>query len=321
MAATPLFTVFTPTFNRAHTIRRVFDSLRAQTIGDFEWLVVDDGSTDGTADLLAAWAKDAAFPVRCVRQDHSGKHIAHNRAVAEARGVFFLPLDSDDAYLPDSLERMLHCWNSIPAVDRDKFCGVAGLSIDQHGKLVGDRFPRDPLDADMRERHYIYHVRGEKGVMMRTAVVRRYLFPEIAGTNFAPEGIVWLDMGKSYKIRWVNEIFRVYYVNDGATGSTLTDRNLVQSAPGRLYYYIWLLNNDFEFFFRSPAPFIKAAVMLPISAWLSGQAVRRVLPSLEILSARLLVLLALPVSVLLYMSVRVGGAVPVSSTDSAKSKG
>src|SRR5215469_15182284 len=91
----PLFTVFTATYNRAHTIHRVFNSLRAQTVRDFEWLVVDDGSTDNTAELIAAWSKLADFPIRYFKQENSGKHIARNLAVREARGSFFALLDSD----------------------------------------------------------------------------------------------------------------------------------------------------------------------------------------------------------------------------------
>ena len=99
--------MFTATYNRAHTLHRVFDSLRAETVRGFEWLVVDDGSTDGTKALIAQWAAAADFPIRYFKQDRSGKHAAHNRAVAEACGQFFLPLDSDDAYPPRALERRL----------------------------------------------------------------------------------------------------------------------------------------------------------------------------------------------------------------------
>ena len=76
MADSVLFTVFTPTYNRAHTLHRVYDSLCAQTLRDFEWLVIDDGSTDGTADLIANWAKSADFPIRYFKQEHSGRHGA-----------------------------------------------------------------------------------------------------------------------------------------------------------------------------------------------------------------------------------------------------
>src|SRR5215471_10000349 len=77
----PLFTVFTASYNRAHTIHRVFNSLSAQTLRDFEWLVVDDGSTDRTAELIGAWTKTADFPIRYFKQEHSGKHVARNLAV------------------------------------------------------------------------------------------------------------------------------------------------------------------------------------------------------------------------------------------------
>lgn len=91
----PTFTVFTPTYNRAHTLLRVFSSLQAQTFQDFEWLIVDDGSTDGTEELIKHWGSESHFPVRYFKQENRGKHVAFNRGVREATGQFFLPLDSD----------------------------------------------------------------------------------------------------------------------------------------------------------------------------------------------------------------------------------
>ena len=219
VANAPLFTVFTPTYNRAHTLHRVYDSLCAQTLRDFEWLVVDDGSTDNTATLIADWAKSADFPIRYSKQEHLGKHIAHNLAVREARGQMFVPLDSDDACLPHALERMMYWWNTIPPDQRTEFCGVTGLAIDQNQKLVGDRFPCQPFDATMRELRYVHHVMGEKGTCKLTEILRQYPFPEVAHGHYLPEGIVWLDIAKRFKSRAVNEVFRVYYIDDDEIGS------------------------------------------------------------------------------------------------------
>jgi glycosyltransferase involved in cell wall biosynthesis len=301
VANSVLFTVFTPTHNRAHTLHRVYDSLCAQTLRDFEWLVVDDGSTDNTAQLIAGWAKSVNFPIRYFRQDHRGKHVAHNLGAREARGKFFLPLDSDDACPPRALERMFYHWNTIPERERSSFSGVSGLCIDQNGKLIGDQFPSGAFDSTLRERRYLYRVRGEKWGSILTELVRRVPFPEIPATQFVPEGIVYDELAKTYKDRCVNEVFRVYYVDDHETGTSLTRKSRFrENAPGRWHYYIWLLNNDIEFLLRAPVPFLKAAVMLPIVAHVSGKDLRGTMGSLRTARSKLLVSLALPFSCLLY---------------------
>jgi glycosyltransferase involved in cell wall biosynthesis len=307
MSNPPLFTVFTPTHNRAHTIQRVFSSLSSQTLRDFEWLVVDDGSTDNTSELIAAWTKFADFPIRCFKQDHSGKHFAHNLALREAKGEFFMLLDSDDACVPQALERIAYHWNTIPAGHRVHFSSVTGLCMNQHGNIVGDRFPFDPFDVNLRDQRYVYKLRGEKGGASRTEVLRQFPFPEIRGTQFVPEGAVWLEIAKKYKRRCVNEVFRIYYVDDDQTGATLTKtKRLDQNAPGWLYYYVWLLNNDLSYFFFSPPQFLKAAVMLPIVSWFSGQTFRQTLKSLRNFSAKALVCSAISFSILLYLFDRIG---------------
>ncbi len=140
---TPLFTVLTPTFNRAHTLPRVWESLRAQTFDAFEWVVVDDGSSDGTADLIAGWAAEAQFPVRYVRQENKGKHVAMNRGVAVSAGELIVSLDSDDACIPTALERLAFHWRSIPEDRRFAYYAVVCQCADVSGRFVADPFPKD----------------------------------------------------------------------------------------------------------------------------------------------------------------------------------
>jgi glycosyltransferase involved in cell wall biosynthesis len=243
----------------------VFDSLRAQTYRDFEWIVIDDGSTDNVSELISDWAKIANFTIRYFRQDHSGKHIAHNLAIREAHGQFFLVLDSDDACPANALERIVHHWESIPIGERRLFCGVGGLCADQHGVIVGKQYPAEPLDITQRERAYVYRVSGEKWQATLTEIMRQYPFPEVRWTNYVPEVVVWYKIAQTYKERCVNEVLRIYYQNDSETGQTFTShRDLWHTAPGRRFYYLWLFKNDFKFFISSPKPFIKAAIMLPV---------------------------------------------------------
>lgn len=297
-----LFTIFTPTYNRAHTLGRVYESLRGQTVRDFEWLIIDDGSEDETEQLAAKWQNEANFSVRYVRQPHGGKHVAYNRALDLARGRFFTVLDSDDALLPDALKSLCEAWNSIPESERHAFCGIDGLCEDQHGSLIGDRFPSDPFDATLREAKYLYRLRGEKWGVGLTEIVREYPYPEVPGVEFVPEGIVWLEIAKKFKSRSINKVLRIYHVDDAQTGVTLSQRTcFAKHALGRWLYYIWLLKNDLEFFFRAPMPFLKAAVMLPVSGWYSGQGLGLALQRLGRLDAKLLVVVALPVALVLYV--------------------
>lgn len=311
MHEAPFFTVFTPTYNRAHTLHRVFDSLRAQTFRDFEWLIVDDGSTDKTAELIAGWAAVADFPVRYFRQKNSGKHIAYNLAAREARGAILATLDSDDALFANSLERIHAIWNAIPDSERPAFSGIGGLCCDQNGAIIGDRFPTNPLDSNLRELVYVYRVRGEKWGVTRTDVLRQYPFPELDGSQWLPEGLIGFKMARKYKRRYVNEVLRVYYVDESHEhGINVSSRaNLAKTSRGRLYYNVWVLNNELEYFWRSPIPFLKAAVMLPIVAWISGRSLWGVFSSLERPLARTLVAAGLPMASLLYVASRLNAFV------------
>ncbi len=154
------------------TLRRVYESLRLQTFRDFEWLIVDDGSTDCTKELVEKWRTESSFPIRYIYQENRGKPAAFNQGVQKAQGELFLTLDSDDACVPQALERLKYHWDSIPTEKKDKFSAVTVLCKDQNGGLVGDKFPRDVLDSDSIELVFKYNVKGEKWGFHRTEVLR-----------------------------------------------------------------------------------------------------------------------------------------------------
>ena len=172
-----MFTVFTATFNRCHTLHRPYESLRKQTFKSFEWVIVDDGSTDGTAKLVEAWTRESSFPIRYFYQKNSGKHVAFNRGVRAARGDLFLTFDSDDECVPAALEILLRHWLAIPAAEREQFSAVTGLCVDQEHAIVGDKFPADIIDSDSNEINHRYHIRGDKWGFQRTDVLRVFPFP------------------------------------------------------------------------------------------------------------------------------------------------
>jgi glycosyltransferase involved in cell wall biosynthesis len=203
------FTVFTPTFNRAQTLPRVYESLKGQTFTDFEWLVVDDGSTDGTRDLIKHWLSEAPFGVRYFYQPNRGKHVADNLSVREALGRFHATLDSDDWYVPNALETFLAVWETIDPAERERFVGVVGLCAAPSGAIIGSPFPTDPLDTTYSEAHSRHRVVGDKAGMGRVDVVRRFLHPVIPNERLIMESIQYQRIGRDYRIRCVNKILMV----------------------------------------------------------------------------------------------------------------
>lgn len=255
-----LFTVFTPTFNRVSTLPRVYESLRSQTLRDFEWLVVDDGSDDGTRAIVEAWKRDADFPIRYLWQENQGKHVAFNRGVREARGKFFLGFDSDDACVPKALERLKSCWDSIPELEKAGFTGVSVLCMDSLGNVIGDRFPEDIWDSNSLEFHYKYKLKGDKWGFHRTEVLRKYPFPVLEGTKFVSENVVWFAVSRKYKTRFVNEKLYIYFTKSSGSADQLTKKTSLQLASGLLILLQYELNNNLDWMRYAPLYFLKSAI-------------------------------------------------------------
>ncbi len=249
----PLFTVFTATYNRAAKLHRAFSSLVAQTHKDFEWLVVDDGSQDGSGDLVGQWASSSNFPIRYIFQPHLGLHMAFNRAVQEAKGDYFLPLDSDDALEPEALERLLHHWDNVPEARKPIFSGVCCLCRDEKGRIIGDRFPKDVMDSDSLEITYKYRIRGQKGGFHRLDVMREFPFDQTAEMGCNP----WRRIARKYKMRFVNEALEIYY-QDSPQDSLARWPKRIRPVTG-IYRNLEILNREIDYFISWPAEFYRAA--------------------------------------------------------------
>jgi len=300
----PLFTVFTPSFNRAYILHRVYESLKAQTYRAFEWLIIDDGSTDETYELIKRWQEETTdFPIRYYWQKNKGKHVAFNRGVREAQGEFFLPLDSDDACVPEALERFKYHWDSIPIEQRELFSGVCALCMDQNGKVVGDHFPFDPTDSNSLEIYYRYKVKGEKWGFQRTEVLHQYPFPEIEGARYIPEGVIWNAIARLYKILFVNEMLRIYYSQNARFSDQITrSLSTASSHPkGCALFYKLCLNDDIVWFRHAPFEFLRSAVHYVRFSLHSGTNIIQTLQNVRSVISKILVMIALPLGAFLYV--------------------
>lgn len=259
VVAMPSVTVCTPTWNRRHTLDRVYRSLKAQSVGGFEWLVVDDGSTDGTADLVSSWARDCAFPIHYVRQENAGKHVAVRTGAGLARGELMLVADSDDEFLPTTVELFLEAWRAIPAGEQGGYCGVACLCQDSMGRVVGDAYPQGLATSDFASLHFKYRLQGEKWWVVRTDLMRRFAGAGPEGARQVPEGVTWFRMAREYQVRLLNAPLRIYH--HGRTGEArLMTTPPATYAPGGAYYARMVLNEEWRWFRYSPRVFVQAAI-------------------------------------------------------------
>lgn len=257
-------TVFTPTYNRAYILGKLYESLCRQTAGDFEWIVVDDGSTDGTEALVRGWAGAAPFPLRYLRQANGGKHRAINRAVREARGELFFIVDSDDYLADNAVERVLSQYAAVHG--REDFAGVCGMRVYPDGHRVGGDAGFTVLECNSQEFRYKFHVSGDLAEVFRTDVLRQYPFPEVPNEKFCPEALVWNRIAQKYKLRFFNEpVYICDYLPDGLTKNSL--RHRVKSPISSMLTY----GEIYQWRVVPAKPRIKAAISYWCFYFLGGR--------------------------------------------------
>jgi glycosyltransferase involved in cell wall biosynthesis len=222
-------TVVTPTYNRAHLLPRLFESLRAQTFTDFDWIVVDDGSTDGTAGLVRSW--EAPFPIDYIHQENAGTKVAWNRGVASASGELLAVIGSDDWYLPNGLARLVDEWRGLD----ERFVSVNGRLVTPDGSLHGPPFA-GPLDTNSFSYWYRHGLAADTIGLARTEIMRRHPFP-FAESRGAPEALAFNRIARRYLTRFIDEpIAVVDYQPDGLTARS---RGEVLADPEPWLAYYW----------------------------------------------------------------------------------
>lgn len=218
-----LITVFTPTYNRGYIIHQLYESLCRQTFTDFEWVVVDDGSTDDTRTLIEKFIAEKKIPIRCFHQENGGKHRAINRGVKEARGELFFIVDSDDHLADNALERIAFHYGNVKS--DPAFAGVSGLRAFPSGEKIGGEENWKILDCNCLDFRHKFKARGDMSEVYRTAVMREFPFPEIAEETFCSEALVWNRIARKYKLRYFYEkIYLCEYLPDGLTASSVRRR-------------------------------------------------------------------------------------------------
>ncbi len=208
-----MLTVFTPTFNRAAKLKRIYESLLFQSDEDFEWLIVDDGSTDDTCRIVKEFSANK-FPIRYYKKENGGKHTAYNLALEKANGKYFFCVDSDDWLSENAIKIILQTFS------KQNVNALIAYKKDQNGKLLSGTFPTDLERAGILELARFYQCTGEFSLIFRTDYAREYPFPVFKGERFITEAVVYDRMFASEKAYLLPEIITICeYQNDGLTNN------------------------------------------------------------------------------------------------------
>ena len=215
MIGKKMLTVFTPAYNRAHTIGRTYESLCRQTCQDFEWLVIDDGSSDHTKELVEGWIKENKIPIRYIYQNNQGMHGAHNTAYRNIHTELNTCIDSDDYMPDDAVEKIISFWNQYGS---DKYAGFIGLDRADSGDIIGTVFPENVKETTLLG-YYEHGGKGDKKLVYRTDVITKYPeYPIFDGEKYVGLAYKYYLIDQDYTLLTCNDVFCIVeYQTDGSS--------------------------------------------------------------------------------------------------------
>lgn len=209
-------TVFTPAYNRAHTIGRTYESLCRQTSKDFEWLVVDDGSKDNTKELIDGWIAEGKIDIKYVYQENQGMHGAHNTAYDHITTELNTCIDSDDFMPDDAVEKIVSFWKEHGS---DKYAGIIGLDATEDGNVIGNKFPDGLKTTTLRRYYEELGGDGDKKMIYRTDVVKKYpKYPLFEGERYVGLAYLYNMIDADYELLVSNNVYVIVeYQLDGSS--------------------------------------------------------------------------------------------------------
>ncbi|MGL4943354.1 MAG: glycosyltransferase family 2 protein [Thermoguttaceae bacterium] len=228
-----MITILTPTYNRAYILTDAYDSLLRQTDKSFEWIIVDDGSTDDTESQVRSWISIGHISIRFFRKENGGKHTAINLGVQHACGELTIILDSDDYLADDAIETIRNTWRDCKKTPKSG--GMVFLKGDDStGKSMSTEFIRTNYWANTIQARHVDKIKGDKAEVYRTDILREFPFPVFETEKFLTEEVVWNRIAKRYELLHVNKIiYWAEYLEDGLTRSA-NQKNPFASIQGQI---------------------------------------------------------------------------------------
>ncbi|WP_053374666.1 glycosyltransferase family 2 protein [Paenibacillus sp. FJAT-27812] len=212
----PMLTVFTPTYNRAYTLHLCYESLKRQSCKNFVWLIIDDGSTDQTRELVAGWIEENQVEIRYHFQENQGMHGAHNAAYERIDTELNVCIDSDDYMADDAVEKITNFWGKA---GNDRFAGIVGLDVSQNLEVIGTVLPERLESSTLTDLYALHQVKGDKKLVYRSELTRKYPpYPIFSGEKYCPLSYKYILIDQDYPLLILNEVLCVVeYRQDGSS--------------------------------------------------------------------------------------------------------
>ena len=286
----PTLTVFTPAYNRAHTLGRTYQSLCRQTCKDFCWLIIDDGSTDNTRQLVERWIEEGRIPIQYIYQKNQGMHGAHNTAYRNINTLLNTCIDSDDYMPDDAVEKILDCWERY---GNDRVAGIIGLDVTQGGKVIGTSFPRE-MKTTTLQGFYQAGGSGDKKLVYRTDVIKRYPeYPIFEGERYVGLAYKYMLIDQDYELITLNEpLVIVEYQQDGSSFN--------------MYKQYWNNPRGFAFFRKAEMRLTKSLKrkLMVCTHYVSSSIIAHNWKFMQESPEKLLTLLCIPAGFFLYLVIK-----------------
>lgn len=234
-----MITVFTTTYNREKTLERLYNSLINQSNKNFEWLIVDDGSTDNTKIIVENFINEKKINIRYYYQKNGGKHRAINFGIKHADGELFFIVDSDDYIEYDAIKTIINDWKDIK--NKDNISGITYRKFDiNKNKILGKEFQKESFFSNHIEISKKYGD-FDKAEIFNTKILKKYEFPEFKNEKFVPEGFIWTKITLDYKMKYVDKVvYYCEYLEDGYTKNF--KKNFINNPKGFRKNYLFVLN-------------------------------------------------------------------------------
>lgn len=257
-------TIITPTYNRAKTLPKVFDSLLKQSFKDFLWIILDDGSTDNTSEIVEYFQKSNPFFEIIYKKDKNRhKFLTVLEGIKMVQTPYFMVVDSDDTYPENSLEILISEVEKIE--NQNDYIAVMALSADENGNIVGNKYPNNGFDGSIFDMRYQYKVRGDKFGIFITKTYHKEIsgknFSKYEGKGYIPQSVIFNEYdAKGMKTRFINKIVRFYLKDEEDTASVSNTRWSGKNLYGLTEGHLSFLNSYGNKLFFHPKPLLRNIV-------------------------------------------------------------